>query len=1516
MRQKPPHRLIPELLLFVLIDTATAAPPLALHHLTSDDGLPQNTVNASLQDQQGFMWFATEDGVARYDGYEIKRYGRERGTEAGLSASFVWDVQQDRHGDLWLALKDGGVVRWDRRTERMSAMRHDPADPHTLSSDSVRKLLIDRRGRVWIGTVGGGLNVLDPVSGRVEHYRNDPAREDSLSSDVVTSLHEDGNGDIWAGTDDGLNRWLPQSRTFRRYQHRSAAAGQLSSNRISTIVGDRSGALWIGTFDAGLNRLDKDGSGFITYRHNDAESQSLSSNEIRAVLEDADGRLWVGTSAGLDLLDRATGHVERHHADPAEPGSLRDNFVLSLHQDRKGLLWIGTRAGGVSRWNPRSWLLGHQRPAWLQGRYAIAFANDSAGRIWVGTLGAGLTRFDPRSGEHLSFEDISRGRVPLPDRDVMSLLTDRAGNLWIGTRRGGLSRLAANGQVSTLRAHPTDPRQISSDGIMALHEDRSGRIWIGTFGGGVNILDPTTGLVQRIPYDPRSINSLSSPRAGAIAEDPSGHFWIGTDAGGLDLLSPQGKVLHVFRHDPKQNDSLSANTVYTLHVDAKGRVWVGTDSGGLDQVIGSAAAPQSVRFRNVSKANGLTSDTIYGIRSDDSGALWLSSTAGLMRYDPENGRVMSLHRDQGLQDEDFNSGSHFRANDGRMLFGGAKGFNYFDPRQFEIGSDPPRVVLTGVEILNRPAATPVPYPLLKTLELGYQDQMVTFQIAALDFATPHKIRYSYRLRGFIDDWVDIGTQHRISYTNLDAGRYVLEVRAAGADGIWSREPLTLEVTMRPAPWRSVWAYLLYSIAAVLLVLSAFFAQRRKLRHAAETRGRLEREVADRTAELRARNEELDRVSRAKGDFLARMSHEIRTPMNGVVGMSELLLRTELSARQAQLASTICSSAGGLLHIINEILDLSKAEAGKVQLEHAPFDLREVLEESAALLAVQAEAKGLELVVSPPTDETCRVVGDALRIRQVLLNLVGNAIKFTPAGEVTVMASLRRESDSHVLVHIAVKDTGVGMSSETIAHVFEPFTQADETTTRRFGGTGLGLAICKEMVQLMEGTIHVESEPDIGSTFHVSLPLPIAPPLPGARHEALRGLRAGVLSRSGALRAATLRQCRAWGIEIDEGNSLAGLRRFDRAAGAPHVDLLIVDANSLGDELATLAASRPKAAHPPLVLLATDTTAISERFGERFGAAAVVGKPLRREALYRALLTASGRRDRASAGASAVSSPAPGRDAADVVRGDVARLQGQVLVVDDNPVNCMVAEGLLAELGCTVTTVMSGREAVAQARDQRFDVILLDLYMPGLDGFAVTGLIRKSEAEGRRTPIVALTANAAESHRQPCLDAGMDDFLGKPFTLAELSGVLQRWLPAAPPLAQPAPSVVAGEPPAEALRELDTSAIARIQALDRTGRSNLFPRIVSVFVSSSEQQLAQIHGALSRRDLAAVREIAHSLKSSCGNVGASQLARLAGELEQACRDGDMRRAIWLERDIERAHPLAVAALQQEVRRESA
>ncbi len=1467
---------------------------MVFRHLTVDDGLAQNTVMATLQDSRGFLWIATQNGLDRYDGFALRHFTHQRGAGSGLPSNYIWAIAEDRAGDLWLAVKDGGVVRFDIRAEKFTNYRHEAGNSTSITTDAARQLLIDRENRVWIATAGGGLSVLDPRSGRAQRLVHDPARSDSLNSDTVGALAEDHEGRIWVGTDGGVDLWLPQQHGFRHFMHSPADPRSLSSNTVATLYVDSNDTLWVGTYDGGLNRFDGTQRGFTVYAAEPSNPARLSNPEVRALLEDSDGRFWVGTAGGLDLLDRSTDRFARFKHDPTDPQSLRDNYVVSLYQDRGGLLWVGTVNGGVSRWNPRSWLFGHVRPTWNAQSYPISFADDGEGRLWVGTFGAGLFRYDPHSGESLPADAIFQHPKLLPDDRIMALLRSSSGDLWVGTMRAGLVRIAANGTLTRFageRRATSQSRALGADGVMALCETHDGRIWVGTFRGGIAIIDPRTNRVQHLPTAPGKGMNSTNPPATAIVQAADGVVWVGTDGGGLLALQPDGALLSDWHHIESNLRSLASDTVYALHVDGQGRLWVGSDSGGVDQVMGSAHQPDSVYFINHSTAWGLPDNTVYGIRGDTEGALWLSGNQGLIRYVPESGEIRRFHREQGLQGEEFNGGAHFRLQDGRLVFGGSNGFNLFDPRSVSAArTRTPQLALTLVELRGQPASLDVPFAALERLTVGHRDDLASFEFAALDFAAPELNRYEYRLRGFDDHWLPVRSGHRATFTNLDSGKYVFEVRGATPDGPWSNQTLELPITMRPAPWRSPAAYVAYALLIGMLLWRYREFHRHKLHLAARQAAHLERVVEERTAELTTSNFELARLTRAKSDFLARMSHEIRTPMNGIIGMGELLMRTRLTEPQARLAATINKSAKSLMMILNDTLDLAKVEAGRLTLNIEPFDLAAVMTETAELFAAPAQDKGLEIIVAPAPDLTRMVSGDALRVRQVLLNLVGNALKFTKHGDITLTCDVVERTANRVEVKLSVRDSGIGMPPDVLARVFDPFAQGDESTTRRFGGTGLGLTICRELVELMQGTIDAASEPDLGSTFTVALPLGLAAEAPRASPPAHRSVL--IVTRRAALADALQRQCELlmvtgrWLTPDDPDVQM-------RALAAAESVMVIVDLESCpteAEQLRAVCCDARIAAR--CIFLGTPAALARFDLSAHAPAARSAAKPLGPHTLCELL----GHADENSAVAAQA---VPGCAAA-----AASRLHGCVLIVEDNPVNAAVFEGQLDEIGCAHKTATDGREAVALAGAQNFAAILMDVHMPEMDGWTASTLIRRAEAGLRRTPIIALTADVAESHRQRCREAGMDDFLAKPLLLEDLHATLSRWLPVAAATAPGAPAT------------LSADAVSRMRQMGRDGDNRFIQRVARLFDETSATQIDAILAAVADGDLPAISERCHSLKSASAQVGADGLARLALETERAANTRDTARVAALTSGMRAARIAAIGAFNGELARGNA
>ncbi|MEO1036619.1 MAG: two-component regulator propeller domain-containing protein [Pseudomonadota bacterium] len=837
---------------------STPPQPMRFERLTAEQGLAQNSVMAIVQDQRGFLWFATENGLNRYDGQRFLHFQFDRADPNSLPADYVTDLALTADGQLWVGTDGGGIALWNSSTAGFERV----TSAHGLSDDKIQRLAYDPRGYLWVGTLRDGLNRLDLRSGKITVFKNGDDPATSLSDDSVRALLVDIDGTVWIGTNGGLDRYDPATNRIERVAVGGDGPTNIAGDRVRTLARDSSGTLWVGTQRGGLSR-STDGVHFQHYRHEDSAG-AISNNRVEALLEDNAGRLWVATADGLNryLPDSDLFVTYRYASDV--PTTLSDNNTIALYQDRGGLLWVGTKTAGVNKWNPRTWSFGHVLPelsddASHRIRHVTSFADADDDGIWFGSFGAGLTRLDA-NGDITQRIDASLpdGRG-LDDDRVMALAGDSS-NLWIGTMMGGLSRMnTTTGDVTTYRTDPADPNSLAADGIMSLLIDSRGRLWIGTFGGGVDMLEPGASTFTHFPHDAQDPASLASPRATAIAEDTDGNLWVGTDGGGLHRLGVDASEWERFSDTESVASGFLTSTVYALHVDDAGRLWVGTREG-LYRADDPSAAADELAFRLYDDRNGLADDSVYGIRADNSGRIWVSTNRGLSSVDIGLGTVQNYSVSHGLQAFEFNFGAHFESANGRLLFGGPNGFNIFDPMNLAMNSTPPLIALTGLELLNRPLNDNAVYDAFATLELDYTDDVVTFEFAALDFAAPTENQFAYKLEGFDRDWVNAGNQHRTTYTNLNGGQYTFRVRASNSDGIWTETGLAMDIRVEPPPWLTPWAYLLYAATAIGIGFAIWQSQERKLRQRAEYSRQLEVKVDERTREIAARNRELEHAN--------------------------------------------------------------------------------------------------------------------------------------------------------------------------------------------------------------------------------------------------------------------------------------------------------------------------------------------------------------------------------------------------------------------------------------------------------------------------------------------------------------------------------------------------------------------------------------------------------------------------------------------------------------------------------
>jgi len=1100
------------LLVLPMLNLTVLAQDVKFKHLSIEDGLSQNTVYAILQDSMGFLWIGTQDGLNKYDGYRFTVYRHQPQNAQSLSHNEVYALYEDSKRRLWVGTRNG-LNQYDRQWDKFIHYFHDPKNPNSLSHNYVLSIDEDNSGRLWIGTSGGGLNQFDPQTGQFVHYQHEPKNPHSLSHNIVWPLHQDKTGMLWIGTDGGgLNKFDPKSAKFSHYLPNAQVPDDLS-NFLTSIYEDQTGKLWVGSF-GGLHQFDRQSESFSHYFSEPENPHSLSYRAVWAITEDSQGKLWVGTDGGgLNQFDPQTGQFIHHQHDPQRPTSLNDNHIFSLYQDRAGTIWVGTSGGGLNQFNQAQEKFSHYFPKpnnsnTLNDKNVFAIYTDREGILWVGTKNGGLNKFERQvSSQKMRVNLPKPDRFPKPVRffpdnldkiqrqrqkvthylndpenpnslsknEVQTIYEDSEKVLWIGTYGGGLSRFnrQQNNFVS-YKNNPDNPSSLSDNYVFSIYEDKQKTLWIGTR-KGLNQYDRQ--LDKFVPYQPQ--NSHSHEEISVIYEDNSGGLWIGTIGDGLSKLQT-GVPSVRYQHEPQNPNSLSDNKISSIHEDATGILWIGTYGGGLNQFDGST-------FTHYKEEDGLPNNTVYGILEDDQGYLWLSTNKGLAKFNPKTRTFRNYDVSDGLQSNEFNANACHKSQDGELFFGGINGFNSFYPLQVKDNPYIPPIAITGFKIFNQPVSfgedSPLQQPISETraITLAYYQSFFAFEFAALNFLQPQKNQYAYKLEGFDQDWNEIGTQRNTNYTYMPHGTYQFRVKGSNNDNIWNEEGTAIQITILPPLWKTWWAYTLYVLTILAILVSYIRAQQRKLL-AKQQELEHEQQELEREQQISAQLKEADKL---KDEFLANTSHELRTPLNGIIGIAESLVDGAAGRVNQQLRSNlamIVSSGRRLFSLVNDILDFSQLKQKEINLQIKALDIRTLTEIVLAQTKPLIGSKKLQLSNTIPSDLP-PINADENRIQQILYNLVGNAIKFTEQGQVEISAEIANKE-----LAITVSDTGIGVLPEKCERIFEAFEQADGGTARIYGGTGLGLAVTQQLVHLHGGKMSVQSQPGVGSQFTFTLPL--------------------------------------------------------------------------------------------------------------------------------------------------------------------------------------------------------------------------------------------------------------------------------------------------------------------------------------------------------------------------------------------------------------------------------------------
>ncbi len=1184
-------------------------------HLSVQQGLSQNSVWSILQDREGFMWFGTQDGLNKYDGYTFTVFKPDpRDPEHTLHHNMISDIHEDRKGRLWVTTLGGGFYQVDKHTGNVT---HQSIGPNNARSwNAFASIYEDQQGLLWISGAEGVAS-FDPETKQFTLYTAPDER-----APLFTAVTEDAAGRFWASSRSGVYQLDRNSGKFTPVALDSSFAQKPVH---SSLYLDKEGMLWVDTGGEGLFYMDTRDKPLHFTRYNPG---GIVNKRIRfnCIYEDNSGYLWLSGSQGLQRIDKQTDEVLNFQSNPSQPGSLSHNNVTAVYQDRTGTLWIGTD-NGVNKIKAHAkkfhtYQIIPALPSVVLDQNNIGtLLEDHTGKIWMGSAGSsffgnfqnGLFQLDPKTKHIKHFPADPSNPDSLASNQVWSLYEDQKKRLWVGTQEALHLLDSTTGKFS---------RYPSVVPVEYIEEDIFGKLWMGTWRSDrdefLASFDPDKEAFKYYTYDPKDTTGLKDKNMWDIVASRSGDIWIALSGGGIARLDQQtGKFTSYLNNPSAAQGHLNDKDVRALYEDEKGVIWAGTNQGGLHRFDSLTNT-----FTYFTMQDGLPSNHVVSIIGDDNGNLWLGTNKGLSNFNPDTKTFRNFDISDGLPANEFRIGSVYSRN-GRLMFGTVNGFVIFHPDSIKDNPVVPPVYITGFQVLEKSRNVPT-----KQVELPYDENFLSFEFVALNYDTPEKNQYAYKMEGLDKDWVYSGTRRFASYPDLDPGKYVFRVKGSNNDGVWNEQGASLQLTILPPFWQTWWAYSLYGMLALgfLYSLRQYTVKRERLKHALKLQ----------TLEA----EKMHEIDHMKSRFFANISHEFRTPITLILGPLKALYEGTYIGDQKTVFGLMMRNSQRLLRLINQLLDISKLEAGKMQLQVVETDLVVFLRHVASSYESLAADKKIRYFFYPEMPELMVLV-DQEKMEKIVHNLLSNAFKFTAEGG-EVILYLKTEANQWAV--ISVKDTGTGIPQDELEKVFDRFYQVGSSQTRAQEGSGLGMALSKELTELHHGRITVESMEGKGTTFTVRLPL-------GKAHlsrEAIRDQR-----------------------DIEESK--------------------LSDVLQIPDEL-SVAATEIEA----LTAAATST---------------------------------------------------------------------MVLVVEDNADMRQYIRNTLGD-HYQIKEAKNGREGIGIAMEHLPDLIISDVMMPEMDGYALCEKIKTDELTSH-IPVILLTAKADRKSKLAGLEIGADDYLAKPFDAEEL-----------------------------------------------------------------------------------------------------------------------------------------------------
>ncbi len=1383
------------------------------------DGLYKDTLTKLRLDHNGYLWVGSWNGVAFYDGHKwtsLDMPFKER-------SNFVSDICVASDSSIWFSTIGAGISRLSDTGWR------------TYNHNNTGLLLDRTMALLEVKTTAGFLILASTpkeLFAGLEHGNN--VTWNSIWEGEVSALAHTANKQsaVWIAIQNTILQMELDGARIQKHRELVLPIKLPPQDAVTFIkdVSQEGERLWVGTLQSGL----------FLYEHGEWKQYTVSNglpgntvNDLVDVVTPSGEKLiWIATNDGLVMRTEREWKVFN-----TSNSSLPNNIVRCLLLTPSGNIWVGTN-NRLARFNIGNWTILDTLNPGLASDLIWSFLErrgaDGQPEIWIGT-GHGLHLL--KAGKLGSLDRINA----FIEQDRVNYILEAEGKIWLATARHGLVKIEGD----RLTAYHTGNSALRSNFIRkVLHtRTRDGRpaLWIATSGAGLALFEYTEQrwTVYQTPTIPNdSVLTILE------TEDLSGRrtLWVGTNAG---LAAFQDGNWLVFDDHTENFGGISVLSLMEERLrDGTQRIWVGFMQNRIS-VLTIRSGRHVPEVSSVEAKLPFPGSNVYSIFQNAQGQIYLCTDAGVSLLTPQGDQSYSVRTftpEEGLPASDCNLHASMIDHKGRIWVGTVAGVAVLNPPDVYNPKRPKLLLVQQVRTNTSTYGSPTtPFSTeARSLQLSYQTTSLSFQATLVDDFREHETLYKFHLSGFegaATGWVETPVRE---FTNLGAGEYQLQVWAKDyAENIYG--PVQISFTIEVAPWRTWWAYTLY---ATLACLGAYGLVRWRVRLLEAKNLELEHKVAERTLELKQalqardeKNQQLEEAlkqaesaTRLKSEFLATMSHEIRTPMNGVIGILELLLRTELSPQQRDYLETIRKSSDALLVLLNDILDFSKIEAGKLELEHSCFSIENLLEDSLDLLSPQAQQKGLEMVYLLDPKLPSYFTGDSMRLRQILCNLIGNAVKFTERGSVELSVTGQELTSRRWALQFSVKDTGIGISKQQADKLFQAFTQVDASTTRRFGGTGLGLAICKRLLDLMGGKISVESNPGEGSTFSFTVELaPSNEQIALPQDSRLEGQSLLIVDSDISRKFFTM-QAKRWGMQVVEAESVE--QALELIKNGKRYDCALIDVLR-GLSAQTLAQLNQAVSRLILTDVRTETV--------NFEGVGYLIKPVRRSRLKEALLHGEPSTERVAS--------VPSEPVTDYL---------SILIVEDNLINQKVLLKMLQSFGYDADLANNGQEAIEAFRLKRYDIIFMDMHMPEMDGLEATRRIR-AESTPSSPFIVAITAAAMETDRAECLKAGMNAFLSKPVRREDLQRVL-------------------GD------HAHSSGVTTTLSRLAETVGSEVMAELIQMFTGEVPKMLENLQEAIERADLQRVFSISHKLNGVASNFGFDEMSAICRRCEERARQG--------------------------------